>query len=182
MSHPNLPSVLRSLILCAAAAAFVASPVHPLRAAQRTPTSEFTSTDIKKAKKLESHEGGGTFLCQGHGGYRVLYSIGDDRSYVDLQYGSTQILLAAATFEQCPGQRPWKANNVVQWRGYRSGNQFTPYAIIFRMYSESSSGKKPYDTLLVVKLEGGRTRVVGSVPGSAGNTAAEKLADRLCQP
>jgi hypothetical protein len=173
---------LRALIVTLWSAAFFLVPLHFVTAAPRTPTSEFTSTDMKKAKVLESGESGGTFLCPGLGGYRVLLQVGDDRSYVGLLHGNTEIHLAIDIFQQCPGVRPWKANNVVQWRGYRSGNQFHPYAIIFRMYSESRNLKKPFDTLVVVKLEGSRSRVVGSVPGSAGNVAAENLADRLCQP
>jgi hypothetical protein len=147
-------------------------------AAPNIPTSEFTSTDIKKAKPNTS----GAYLFPGQGPYRVALRVGDDRSWLDLIYENQEIPLASQTFEQCPGQKPWKANAVVQWRGYRSGKGLSPYGIIFRMYSENPDGKKPYDTLVVVKLEGANSRVVGSVPGSAGNAAAEALADKLCRP
>jgi hypothetical protein len=147
-------------------------------AAPNVPTSEFTSTDTKKVKPDAS----GAHLFPGQGPYRVILRVGDDRSWLDLVYANQEVPLASQTFEQCPGQKPWKANAVVQWRGYRSGKGFTPYGIIFRMYSENPNGKKPYDTLVVVKLDGANSQVVGSVPGSAGNAAAEALADKLCRP
>jgi hypothetical protein len=154
--------------------------LQPLLSAPRTPTSEFTSTDLKKGKVYEGPSDAG-HLFAGQGPYRVILRTGEERSWIDLLHGNKEILLAQPIFSECPGQRPWKANTVVQWRGYRSGNQFIPFGIIFRMYSENPNGKKPFDTLVVVKLDGANTRVVGHVPGSAGNLAAEALADRLCQ-
>lgn len=141
------------------------------------PTSEFTSTDTKKYKLVTRGESSGSALCPGFGGYQILLQIGDDRSWVDLKYNGEIVALSAETFEQCKGQRPWKANNVVQWRGFRRGNQFTPFALIFRMNSENPNrSQKPFDTLVVVKLDGLNSRVVGH---AAGNIEAERLADSL---
>lgn len=142
------------------------------------PTSEFTSTDTKKYKMVNRGESSGSALCPGFGGYQIIFQIGDDRSWIDLKYNGQVVLLGSDTFEQCKGQRPWKANTVVQWRGYRKGSQFTPYALIFRMNSENPNrSQKPFDTLVVVKLDGMNSKVVGH---AAGNTEAEVLADRLC--
>lgn len=158
---------------------FVASACLVMSArAASGPTSEFTSTDTKKYKLVNRGESSGSALCPGLGGYQILLQIGDDRSWVDLKYNGQVVELAADTFEQCKGQRPWKANTVVQWRGFRKGNQFTPYGLIFRMNSENPNrSQKPFDTLVVVKLDGLNSKVVGH---AAGNTEAELLADRLC--
>jgi hypothetical protein len=140
------------------------------------PTSEFTSTDTKKYRLASRGENSGTAVCPGLGGYKILYSIGDDRSWIDLQYAGQEVNLSGETFEHCKGARPWKANDVVQWRGFRKGNQFVPHAIIFRMKSENPNPKqKPYETLVVVKLDGLNSRVVGH---AAGNLEAEAIADR----
>ncbi len=171
----NPPDIMKFLFIILASLHLLARPTV---AAPNVPTSEFTSTDTKKGKP----DANGGYLFPGQGPYRVVLRTGDDRSWLDLIHEGQEIPLASQTFEQCPGQKPWKANAVVQWRGYRTGKGFSPYAIIFRMYSENPNGKKPYDTLVVVKLDGANTRVVGNVPGSAGNTAAETMADKLCRP
>jgi hypothetical protein len=171
----RLPSSLVVLSACAVATfAAVAAPA---------PTSEFSSTDPQKSKRITSGEAEGSFLCPGFGGYQIIFSGGDDRSWIELQVGQRTVHLSGEIFAACPGVRPWKANHVVQWRGVRKGNQFIPYALIFRMYSENQeSSKRRYDTLVVVKLDGENSHVVGQVAGDAknGNTAAEQLADRLC--
>jgi hypothetical protein len=142
------------------------------------PTSEFTSTDTKKYKLVSQGEGSGTAVCPGLAGYQILFQVGDDRSWIDLNYNGQTVPLATETFEQCQGQRPSKANAVVQWRGFRNGNQFKPYGLIFRMKSENPNrSQKPFETLVVVKLDGLNSKVVGH---AAGNTEAEQLADRLC--
>jgi hypothetical protein len=160
----------------AVAIALVAAVGGGSALAASKPTSEFTSTDTKKYRLVTRGENSGTAVCPGLGGYKILYSIGDDRSWIDLQYGGQEVNLSGDTFEQCQGARPWKANDVVQWRGFRKGNQFVPHAIIFRMKSEHPNPKqKPYETLVVVKLDGLNSRVVGH---AAGNAEAEAIADR----
>jgi hypothetical protein len=162
-----------ALSLVSAEAAPSASPAKP--------TSEFTTTDLKKVKLLErASESSATYLCPGFGQYRIVYQMAEGRSWVDVLYGNTLVALSTDTFSACQGVNPWKANAVVQWRGYRKGNQFVPYGLIYRMYSESATAQKPHDALVIVKLDGAQTRVVGKVPGNAGNQAAENLADRLC--
>ncbi len=161
--------------------AIVATTLSALAAP--APTSEFSSTDPQKSKRITSGEAEGSFLCQGFGGYQIIFSTGEDRSWIELQVGPRTVHLSTEIFTACPGVRPWKANHVVQWRGVRKGNQFIPYGLIFRMYSENQeSSKKKYDTLVVVKLDGENSHVVGQVAGDSknSNTAAEQLADRLC--
>jgi hypothetical protein len=144
----------------AAVIALVASVGGGSALAASKPTSELTSTDTKKYRLVSRGENSGTAVCPGLGGYKILYSIGDDRSWIDLQYGGQEVNLSGDTFE----------------RGFRKGNQFVPHAIIFRMKSEHPNPKqKPYETLVVVKLDGLNSRVVGH---AAGNVEAEAIADR----
>jgi hypothetical protein len=154
-------------------------------AAALKPTSEFSSTNRAKSKMLVGGEGRATFLCSGFGGYQVEYEVFAVRSAINLRYGGKTVYLLDQTFENCPGENPEKANDVVQWRGYRKGNSFNPYAVIYRLTSQNpQQPKSRYNTLMVIKLDGENSRVVGHVSGSRsdGNTAAEALADQLCAP
>lgn len=159
-------------------------------AADPKPESEFTTTDPKKVKILEdsSREKDPEIdhfkhLCPGLGGYQVIHEGGDLRSWVNLKYDGQTTDLMGETLTDCPGQFPAKANNVVQWRGYRRGDTFVPYAIIYRMMSSADDEKQTrLETLIVIKLDGGKSRVVGHVAAKAGNEKAEAMADKLCRP
>ncbi len=155
---------------------FAASVALSVSAFAAGPTSEFTSNDPKKFKLQTTGEGSGFSLCPGFGGYQVVYRVGDERSWLDLKFGGKTIALAEDTFSQCKGARPWKSNTVVQWRGVRKGGQFIPHGMIFRMSSENPNGsQKPYETLVVVRLDGLNSRVVGH---ATVDTEAEAIADR----
>jgi hypothetical protein len=159
-------------------------------AAEPKPTSQFTTTDPKKVKVLEdsarqknpeadyfSH------LCPGLGGYKVLHLGDDARSWINLQFDGKTTDLREATFAACrPGHMPSKANHVVEWRGIQKGKSFVPYAIIYRMGAVlDDDGKRTVDTLIIIKLDGAKSRVVGHVPAKEGTEKAEELADRLCR-
>lgn len=157
-------------------------------AVAQTPFSEFTTTDPSKVKILEDSSGDKNaeidyfrHLCPGLGGYQVIHEGGDLRSWINLASTGKVTDLMSDTLSACPGHFPRKANNVVQWRGYRRGDCFVPYAIIYRMRSSSEDGKRQYDTLIVIKLDGQSSRVVGKVSGKEGNEKAEKIADELCR-
>jgi hypothetical protein len=149
------------------------------------PTSEFTSTHPAKSKRIQAGEGRASFRCAGFGGYEVEFEIFAVRSGINLRYEGSTVDLLEQTFDACPGENPEKANDVVQWRGFRKGNVFLPYALIYRLYSTNPQRVKVrHNTLVVIKLDGQNSRVVGNVSGSRsdGNTAAEALADELCAP
>ena len=120
-------------------------------------------------------------LCPGLGGYQVIHEGGDLRSWINLEFAGKVTDLMSDTLSACPGHFPAKANDVVQWRGYRRGDSFAPYAIIYRMRSSSDDGKRQNDTLIIIKLDRQNSRVVGKVSGKEGNEKAEKIADELCR-
>lgn len=161
-----------------------------LSAADPKPESEFTTTDPKKVKILEDSAlekdpeiDHFKHLCPGLGGYQVIHEGGDIRSWINLIYAGQKTDLMNDTLTACPGQFPAKANNVVQWRGFRKGDTFIPYAIIYRMMSSADDEKQtPLETLVIIKLDKEKSTVVGHVPAKEGNEKAEMLADKLCKP
>ncbi|MGV3659105.1 MAG: hypothetical protein ACO1TE_02945 [Prosthecobacter sp.] len=168
------------LLVCGLATASVS-------AAEPVPASEFTTTDPKKVKVLkggtEVDPGDFKHLCPGLGGYQVIHEGGDDRSWLNLMYRGQTTDLMADTLKASSGTFPTKANDIVQWRGFRQGKGFVPYAIIFRMTAGNPDEKSaPFETLLILKLDGAKSRVVGHLSAKEGNAKAEALADQLCRP
>jgi hypothetical protein len=159
-------------------------------AAEPKPTSEFTTTDPKKVKIIEDSAREKDpeidhfkHLCPGLGGYQVIHEGGDLRSWINLKINGQTTDLMADTLAACPGQFPAKANNVVQWRGFRKGNSFLPYAIIYRMMSSADNEKQSrLETLIIIKLDEENSKVVAHVPSREGNEKAEAVADKLCRP
>ena len=184
MIHPhNLMNTLTFLTLLVLGTAAVS-------AAEPKPESEFTTTDPKKVKILEDSSRAKEpeidsfrHLCPGLGGYEVVHEGGDSRSWINLIYDSKKTDLMSDTLSACPGQFPAKANNVVQWRGFRQGGVFVPYAIIYRMMSNADDEKQTrLETLVIIKLDKEKSSVVGHVSAKEGNEKAEMLADKLCKP
>jgi len=159
-------------------------------AADLKPVSEFTTTDPKKVKILEDSSleknpeiDHFKHLCPGLGGYQVIHEGGDLRSWINLEFNGAKTDLMQATLTACPGQFPAKANDVVQWRGLRKNGVFTPYAVIYRMTSSSDDEKQtPIGTLVIIKLDREKSRVVAHVPAKEGNEKAEEIADQSCMP
>ncbi|WP_395747217.1 hypothetical protein [Prosthecobacter sp.] len=159
-------------------------------AAEPQPDSEFTTTDPKKVKILEDSAREKEpeidhfkHLCPGLAGYQVIHEGGDLRSWINLIYDGQKTDLMNDTLTACPGQFPAKANNVVQWRGFRQGGRFVPYAIIYRMRSSADDEKQtPLETLVIIRLDKDKSRVVGHLAAREGNEKAEALADKLCKP
>ena len=143
------------------------------------PASEFTTTDPKKCKLISEGAYSFKYRCPGMGGYGVVFEGSHGRSWITLDYDGETIDMMDAALNACPGEFPAKANDVIQWRGYRKGGKFMPYAMIYRM--KSSVEGKPIETLVVVQLAGSGSKVIGGVPSNkGGNEAAEKLADKEC--
>jgi len=159
-------------------------------ATQPKPTSEFTTTDPKKVKILhdssqekDAEMDSFRHLCPGLGGYQVIHEGGDLRSWINLKINGQTTDLMTDTLAACPAQFPHKANDVVQWRGFRKGNSFVPYAIIYRMTSNADDQKRTrFETLIIIKLDKENSKVVAHVPSREGNEKAEAVADKLCRP
>ena len=150
-----------------------------LAAQNKKPVNEFTSTSEDKAELIEEGDDSFKLRCKGLSGYEVIFEGSHGCSWLNLVYDSEQTDLMDAAFNECPGQFPVKANDVVQWRGYMEDGQFVLYALIYRM--KSSVDGEPQETLIVIKLAGAGSTVVGSVPSNkGGNEGAEALADKLC--
>lgn len=168
----------------------LACSLTPSLAAEPAPASEFTTTDPKKVKILEDSSlekdpqiDHFRHLCPGLGGYKVIHEGGDSRSWINLSYDGQKTDLMGATLSACPGQFPNKANHVVQWRGFRKGDAFIPYAIIYRMVSSSDDEKQtPLETFIIIKLDQADSAIVAHVPAKEGNEKAEAVADKLCRP
>ena len=173
-------------------AAVLALGVATASAAEPKPTSEFTTTDPKKVKILhdssqdkdaEINMDSFQHLCPGLGGYQVIHEGGDLRSWINLKINGQTTDLMTDTLAACPGHFPHKANDVVQWRGFRKGDSFLPYAIIYRMTSNAEDQKLTrFETLIIIKLDKENSKVVAHVPGKEGNEKAEAVADKLCRP
>ena len=156
-------------------------------AGELAPVSEFTTTDAKKVKVLEDSAREKNppidhfkHLCPGLGGYQVIHEGMDLRSWINLVYDGKTTDLKVATWHACPGQFPAKANDTVEWRGFRKGDKFAPFAIIYRMTSSADDTKQtPIETFVVIKLGRGESQVVGSVPAKDGIAKAEAMADKL---
>ena len=154
------------------------------------PTSEFTTTDSKKVKVLEDSTREKNpeidhfkYLCPGLGGYKVIFEGGDLRSWINLMVNGRMVDLQSATLAACPGLFPAKANNVVQWRGFRKDDSFIPYAIIYRMESQASGDKQTrLETFIIIKLDGKNSKVAASISAKDGNEKAEAIADKLGRP
>ncbi|MDZ4289381.1 MAG: hypothetical protein U0984_15565 [Prosthecobacter sp.] len=165
-----------STLLTTAFALFILASAS---AADSKPASEFTTTDPAKVKLIKEGNDSATFRCPGLGGYEVIFEQAHGRSWINLVWDSETLDLMDATFNACKGDFPTKANHMVQWRGFRDGDNFSPYGIIYRMKAMNDEGK-PVETFIIIQCAQGATRVVGSIPASKGNKAAEDLADKLC--
>src|ERR1700677_1476189 len=158
------------------------------QAADTKPVSEFTTTDPKKVRVLEDSNREKNpeidhfkYLCPGLGGYQVIFEGADLRTWISLRINGQEVDLQSATLASCPGLFPAKANNVVQWRGYRKDGSFVPYAVIYRMESHANDDRQtPLETFIIIKLDGKNSKVVASVSAKESNGKAEAVADKLC--
>lgn len=141
--------------------------------------SEFTSTAPSKSKLAGEGEDSATYICEGLGGYEIIFEQSHGRSWINVVWAGEVFDLMDITLNAAPGNWPVKANDVLQWRGYMLDGQFSPYALIYRMRSMKDD-VTPVETFIIIRLAQGATAMVGSLPASKGNAAAEALADQLC--
>jgi hypothetical protein len=80
------------------------------------------------------------------------------------------------------GTFPHKANDVVEWRGVERQGHFTPYALIYRIASSNDDTRRTKTRLIVIKLDGERSAVIGHTEGANEDADAKALADRHRPP
>ena len=122
--------------------------------------------------------GGFEALFAGLGGYQLEHLAGDERSWINVRFGKQTVDLYAATMAAGGGTFPHKANDVVEWRGVEENGRFTPYAIIYRLKAGNDETRVWHTRLIVIKLDGERTAVIGHAQGANEDIEAKQIADR----
>jgi hypothetical protein len=117
-------------------------------------------------------------LCPGYGGYELLHRSGDARSWIEVRYKGATSDLYGETMKTAAGFFPYKENDVVEWRGNLKGAVFTPYAVIYRIQAQDPDNhEKQLSRLVVVALNQGQAKVLGSTTGKNADADAKRLAD-----
>lgn len=178
----RLSLVIKKLSIAAMALLLTGLTLQNAAAAGERVVSKYTSTERAHSISFKDHgdvpEGGFEALFPGFGGYQLLHLSGDERSWINIRYGKTTVDLYAATMKKGPGAFPHKENDVVEWRGVEKDGRFTPYAIIYRLAGHD--GEWNHKTrLIVIKLDKGRSAVIGHAEGAKEDAEAKQIADRL---
>jgi len=119
-------------------------------------------------------------LCPGYGGYELFHRSGDARSWIDVRLNGKTSDLYQATMQAGRGQFVYKQNDVVEWRGVLEGDVFTPFAIIYRVSAQDPGNTgKSNSSLIVVALNKGDARILGTLFGKNEDAEAKKLADTV---
>jgi hypothetical protein len=150
--------------------------------AGENPVSKFTKTDQKSAVKFHREKDDPSDfhgLYRGFGGYDLMLVGGDERSWINIKFGTNVVDLRDATMDLGAGIGffPHKANDVVEWRGIEQNGQFVPYALIYRIVGLTENGQRDKTRLVVIKLEAQRSRIIGHADGDNAQAEAEKIAD-----
>jgi len=119
-------------------------------------------------------------LCPGYGGYELLHRSGDARSWIDVRLGGKTSELHQQTMNSGRGAFVYKQNDIVEWRGVLEGDVFTPFAIIYRVSAQDPADfEKTNSTLIVIALNQGDARLLGTTHGKNESAEAKKLADTV---
>jgi len=171
-------SAMKGLVLLLA---LLVVPFSGLLAADEGIVSRYTSTAREKAVYFEEDKGqvgtGFQGLFRGFAGYDLLHLMGDERSWINIRYRGKIVDLYAATMALGSGTFPHKANDVVEWRGIEKGQQFNPYAIIYRLEGYDEFQHRHPSRLIVIKLDGERSAIIGHAEGSNEDAEAKRIAD-----
>lgn len=134
-----------------------------------------SSSDLEEEPEIDHFE----HLCPGYGGYELLHQGGDARSWINVRFRGRTSDLYQKTMESGRGAFVAKQNDVVEWRGVLKGDEFTPFAIIYRIVAQDMETSKPVTSLVVVALNKGDARVLGVRFGKDEDAEAKKLADTV---
>jgi hypothetical protein len=144
--------------------------------------SKFTSTAEKSAVRFHREKDDPSDFrgfYRGFGGYDLEFLGGDERSWINIKFGKATFDLRDATMDLGVGIGffPHKANDVVEWRGIEKDGRFFPYALIYRIVGLTENGKRDKTRLVVIKLDKGRSRIIGHADGENAQAEAERIAD-----
>ncbi len=135
-----------------------------------------SSSDLEKNPDIDHF----LHLCPGYGGYELIQRGGDLRSWIDVRLNGKTSSLYGSTMEAGRGQFVAKQNDVVEWRGILRGEVFTPYAIIYRVIAQDGDdNNKSNSTLIVVALNQGNAKILGTSHGKNEDAEAKILADTV---
>jgi hypothetical protein len=144
--------------------------------------SKYTSTARAKALSFQESRGqedeGFRGLFPGLGGYQLEHLGGDLRSWINPRFNHKTVDLYGPTMEAAGGTFPHKANDVVEWRGVEKQGRFIPHALIYRIASSNDDTRKTKTRLIVIKLDGPRSAVIGHAEGRNEDADAKAIADR----
>jgi len=147
-------------------------------------TSKYTKTEQSEAISMEQgdpEEPGGDWIRMrfpGFGGYELIYNGADARGWLDVKYGEEVSDLYSVTMNNAPGHFPYKANEVVEWRGIEEGGEFRPYALIYRIGADDPESGKTRTRLLVFHLKDGKAVFAGFAQGAGEGEQSREIADR----
>jgi hypothetical protein len=163
---------LSALFICAGAIAV----------AGERPVSKFTKTDQESALKFHREKDDPSDfrgLYRGFGGYDLEFLGGDERSWINIKFGKSIVDLRDATMDLGAGIGflPHKANDIVEWRGFEQNGKFVPYAVIYRIVGLTENGRPDKTRLVVIKLDGARSRIIGHADHENAQEEAERIAD-----
>ena len=151
-------------------------------AADEQVTSKFTSTARAKSISFKEDKGETTAgfkgVFPGLGGYQLVHLSGDERSWINIRYGTTTVDLYSATMKVGPGAFPHKENDVAEWRGLQQNGRFTPYAVIYRLAGYDEERRLHKTRLVVIKLDKERSAILGYAEGANEDAEAKQLADK----
>ena len=144
--------------------------------------SKYSSTAHAKSISFQEtgEEGDPGFhgLFPGYGGYKLEFLGGDERSWINIKFGKQTVDLYRPTMDAGAGTFPHKANDVVEWRGVEKNGRFTPYAIIYRIKAGNDETRIWHTRLVVIKLDGEHSAVIGHAEGANEDAEAKQMADR----
>lgn len=149
-------------------------------------TSFYSSTDPKhvavlsdSAQEKDAQIDHFEHLCPGYGGYELLHRSGDLRSWIDVRFQGKTSDLHAATMNAGQGHFVHKQNHTIEWRGILKDTVFTPYAIIYRVNAQDPEHPdKSHSRLIVVALNRGQARILGTASGKNEEADAKHIADQ----
>lgn len=138
-----------------------------------------SSSDLEKEPEIDHFK----HLCPGYGGYELFHRSGDARSWIDVRFNGKTSDLRNPTMKAGRGGFVWKENDIVEWRGLLEGDVFTPYAIIYRVTASNMEDPEKFgeniSTLVVIALNQGDAKIIGTAHGKNEDAEAKKLADSV---